>query len=211
MVKEVAWFKKEDILYKSDYLANYIAVSLAHNWGTLMWVAVKTDVSVRPEAFLGASRNCGSLQVWTPNQGTEVSVWQEQGPLLPILWAQGRPGTRATAQKCGTPGWLYVPNCVSELLLLGGGRNPSSADVGVRWSTASAGMASVLSKPTASLDSHLKNLNCADFTFKEISLMSIRNEKENKKAVGFSLLLNLLGKSGTPCISLFEEVLTSEI
>lgn len=74
---------------------------------------------------------------------------------------------------------------MSELLPLGGGRNPSCAGVGARWSTASAGMTLVLSKPADSLDSHLKNLNCADFTFKETSLMSFRNEKENEKAVRF--------------------------
>lgn len=35
--------------------------------------------------------------------------------------------------------------------------------------------------------------------------------RKTRRLLGFSLLINLLGKSGTPCISLFEEVLTSEI
>lgn len=97
------------------------------------------------------------------------------------------------------------PTVCLSCSFLGGGRNPSSAGVGDRWSPASAGMTLVLPKPTDSLDSYFKNLNSADFTFKE------RNEKENKKAVSFGFLLNLLEKSGTPCISLFEEVLASEI
>lgn len=124
---------------------------------------------------------------------------------------EARPGTTAGLwhRNMALPGWLYVPSCESELLLLGGGRNSSSAGVGIHWSIASAGMTLVLSKPTDSLDLHLKNINCADFTFREISLMSFRHEKKNKKALSF--LLNLLEKSGTPCISLFEEVLTSEI
>lgn len=124
---------------------------------------------------------------------------------------QARHHSRALAQKSGTPRWLYVPNCECELFLLGGGRNPSSDGVGIHWSTASAGVTLVLSKPTDNLDFHLKNLNCADLTFKEISLMSFRHEKKNERAVSFNFLLNLLGKSGTPCISLFDEVLASEI
>lgn len=109
------------------------------------------------------------------------------------------------------PGGFMSPTVCLSCSFLGGGRNPSSAGVGDRWSTALAGMTLVLPKPTDSLDSYFKNLNSADFTYKEISLMPSRNEKENEKAVSFGFLLNLLEKSGTPCISLFEEVLASEI
>lgn len=139
--------------------------------------------------------------------GARSSAAHSPGP------GEARPGTTAGLwhRNVALPGWLYVPSCVSELLLLGGGRNPSSAGVGIRWSIASAGMTLVLSKTTDGLDLHLKNRNCADFTFREISLTSFRHEKKNKEAVSFSFLLNLLGKSGTPCISLFEEVLISEI
>lgn len=175
-----------------------------------MQVAVKTEVSVGPEAFM---RMSGALT--SPKLGD---------------WSLSVTGARSSAAhsldlgetRTGTPSGLWHRN----VALLGGFMSPAVCPSCSFWEMAeiplllweehllgitSAGMTLVLSKHTDSLDSRLKNLNCADFTFKEISLMSFRNQKKNKKAVSFSFLVNLLRKSGTLCISLFEKVLTSEI
>lgn len=75
------------------------------------------------------------------------------------------------------------------------------ACAGAWWgSTASAGLPLVLSKTSDSLNLCLKNLDCAGFTFREISLMSFRHEKGGVKSVSFSFLLNPLKNSEIPYI-----------
>lgn len=167
-------------------------VRLAHNWGTFTWIVVKSIFKTwslcesMKELWLFTCLNTKTI-VWGPNcqhDRSKVRCCPGSGPRgcqAKVPWWGYSAGTR---RHLG--GFVSQPGClqcsfweVAEIPPPLGqqGRLVWTCTGARRGSTASAGLRLVLLKPSDSLNLHLRNLDCADFTVKEVSLMSFRHEK----------------------------------